>query len=153
MKTQVSILVKNEGFWSRTSATLFWFVAMFKKTSLYVRIDDPNAQPLVLKARKEPYEIELTPGNHILEFIDPRTEKKQKYTKLMKKTTGALMWSSFSGASGGSMIGGAIYGAETSGNKTTTHENFFQCSLNPGDEVRISAQAKMSGKVKVKVLK
>lgn len=153
MKTQVSILVKNEPLLSRASGSFFAAFNTFKKMPVFAVIDDPNAEPLVLKARKEPYDIELAPGSHVIQFIDPRAEKKAKTMQFWKKAYAGAFLAGASAAGGGSLIDGALFGAATTANKTTVRENYFECTLNQGDEVRISVQIKSNSKVKIKVLK
>lgn len=84
MKTQVSILVKNESLYSRCMSFL-WFINIFKKMSVQVWIDqDPETARTptkTLKASKEPYEIDLEPGPHTLYFTDPRAGSKAAFRK------------------------------------------------------------------------
>ena len=65
MKTQLSILVKNESLLSRAYSFL-WFINIFKKMSVNVWIDqDPDRVKTpthVLKANQDPYEFDLAPG-------------------------------------------------------------------------------------------
>lgn len=71
MKTQVSIYVKNASIFSRLWSFL-WFINIFKKMSVNAYIDSKDTPPQRLKARSEPYLIDLAPGSHTIVFADPR---------------------------------------------------------------------------------
>lgn len=90
MKTQLSILVKNESLLSRAYSFL-WFINIFKKMSVNVWIDqDPDRVKTpthVLKANQDPYEFDLAPGEHIVYFSDPRAGGKAA----IRAVTGALV--------------------------------------------------------------
>gem|GEM_PF-5805612 len=145
MKSQVSILVKNENIASRFFS-LMWIVNIFKKMSVDMYIDQGAAQRL--KARNEPYVIDLTPGQHEIAFTDPRAGGKVAFNSLL----GGLFGASMAGAGGGSMIGGAIIGSEAS-HGTTVKNGVVRFTINEGDILKLSAKPKRDGSVKVKVLK
>lgn len=146
MKTQVSILVKNESIVSRFFSFL-WFINIFKKMSVEVYIDSMEHK-FVFKARKNPYRINVAPGSHEMMFVDPRAGSKAAF----KGITGAIFGAAMSGAGGGSMIGGAAMGYDDwSG--TSVKDNIVSFTLNEGDILKLSVKPKHNGSVKVKLLK
>jgi hypothetical protein len=147
MNTQISILVKNENIVSRFFS-LMWIINIFKKMSVDIVIDDPNATPQRLKASSEPYLIDLAPGNHEILFTDPRAGGKAAFRAM----TGAMLGAGFSGGAGGSFLGGAAMGADAAvGN--SVKNGVLSFSLQEGDVLKVSAQPKRNGSVKVKILK
>lgn len=143
MKTQLSILVKNESLFSRFYSFL-WFINIFKKMSVVVCIDGDQANAKTLKASKEPYLIDVTPGQHQILITDPRAGNKQAF----KAFSGAVVGSIFSIATDG-VIDSSDFASEGS----TIRDGVVQCVLNEGDVLRISAKPKHNGSVKVKILK
>ncbi len=146
MKTQVSILVKNESLFSRFMSFL-WFINIFKKMSVNVFIDsEDNMQ--TLKASKEPYLIDLEPGEHQLLFTDPRAKSKAR----MKAVTGAFLGATASGAFGGSFLDGAVMGYDGAYDGTVRN-GVIAFTLNEGDVLKLWCKPKSNGSVKVKVIK
>lgn len=145
MNTQISILVKNESFVSRLFSTTF---GIFRKMPVDIVIDDPNAAPQRLKASKEPYLIDLAPGNHQILFTDPRAKKKAR----SKAIVGAMMGAAAGAAYGGSIFGGAAAGADAFSG-ASAKDGVLSFSLQEGDVLKVSAQPKRNGSVKVKILK
>ena len=146
MQTQISILVKNEALLSRFMSFL-WFINIFKKMSVNVWIDDDNVPPTVLKARKEPYLIDVEPGYHAILVTDPRAKSKQA----MRAVTGAFIGGSF-GLAGGEGLDGAAAGAELFSG-STVRDGVVECDLKDGDVLKISVKPKNNGSVKIKILK
>ncbi|MBQ6527300.1 MAG: hypothetical protein IJI38_02120 [Clostridia bacterium] len=151
MKTQVSILVKNENILSRFMSFM-WFVNIFKKMKVNVYIDkDPDnlgkTPDMQLKASSTPYEIDLEPGQHLLVFTDPRAGGKAAF----RAVTGAMMGAAFSGAGGGSMIAGAAMGADAAGGNSAG-DGYASFNLQEGDVFKISVKPTRKGSVKVKAL-
>lgn len=145
MKTQVSILVKNESLLSR-AMTLMWFINIFKKMSVEVYIDSMENKQL-LQARNEPYLIDLQPGQHEIMFADPKSHSKA----VTRGLTGAILGAGLTGGLGGSLIGGAVMGYESASN-TSIKDNVVSFALNEGDVLKLSVQAKSNGSVKIKIL-
>ena len=54
MKTQISIQVKNENWISRCMS-IYMSLGLFVKAKVKMYVDDANAKPIILKARKEPW--------------------------------------------------------------------------------------------------
>lgn len=152
MKTQISILVKNESLLSRFY-TLFWFINIFKKMSVEVFIDSTSSK-MVLKAQKDPYLIDVTPGQHQLMFADPRADNKAKYDSFTKGFYGATFGAFVSGVSGGSVVDGAVSGFDQwkGVGKSLVRDGFVSVTLNDGDVLKLSAQPKRNGSVMVTVL-
>ena len=148
MNTQVSIKVKNASIISRCMS-LLWFINIFKKMSVDAYIDSQDAKPMRLKARSDPYVIDLTPGVHTIAFVDPQAGMK----KMTRWMTGAFIGFSagLSGSMNGAMVAGSSLGDAFAGN--TIRENGVQFSLNEGDVLKIQVQPKSSGSVKIKFLK
>lgn len=148
MKTQISILVKNESLISRFFS-LLWFINIFKKMSVNVWIDDDSVAPKVLKASSEPYLFDVEPGHHAILVTDPRAKGKQA----MRAVTGAFVGGSFGLAGGGSSaLAGAAAGADLF-NGSTVRDSVVECNLNEGDLLKISVKPKNNGSVKIKILK
>ena len=151
MKTQLSIVVKNESLLSR-AYSLLWFINIFKKMSVNVWIDqDPDRVKTpthVLKANQDPYEFDLAPGEHIVYFSDPRAGGKAA----IRAVTGALVGASFAGGAGGSMLAGASVGADI-GAGNSVGVGYASFLLQEGDVFKISAKPTRKGGVKVKQIK
>ena len=146
MKTQVSILVKNESLFSR-AMTLLWFINIFKKMPVDVYIDSEDNKQ-TLKPSKEPYLIDLEPGQHEILFADPKAKQKA----VSQALTGAILGASMAGAGGGSMLGGAAMGYD-SAYDGTVRNGVVRFTLNEGDTLKLRVKNKRNGSVKVKVLK
>lgn len=148
MKTQISIKVNNENWISRCMSIYMSF-GLFIKAKVNMYIDDPNSQPIVLKARREPYIIDLQPGEHAIAFT-------AKSRAGVDKLIGGAVLGSIGLADGGFM---AMAGAEA-GSKiaaglmghTKVQESLLECSLSDGDLLHISIKPKRNGSVKIKVL-
>ena len=145
MRTQVSILVKNESLFTRFFSFL-WFVNIFKKMPIEIYIDSME-EKMVLKASNEPYLIDIEPGKHEILFVDPRAGSKA----VMKGLTGAILGVGFMGGAGGSFIGGAVMGYESASN-TTVKNNVASFEIKEGDLMKFSAKPKHNGSVKIKLL-
>lgn len=139
MKTQVHLYVKNETLWTRFFGGGIWFVNIFRKLPVDVAIDGNQVR---YKPQSEPYIIDVTPGTHVIEGYDPRSRTK----KASKAITGAVLGATLMGAGGGSIIEGAVMGADSvSSNETTT--GMCNINLNDGDILKISCQANRKGVV------
>ena len=147
MKTQISILVKNEALLSRFMSFL-WFINIFKRMPVNVWIDNGDAPPIVLKASSEPYVFDVNPGSHSILITDPRAGKKQAF----RAVTGAFVGGAF-GLGVGAGVSGMIAGAELAAGGSQINDSVVNCNLGPGDVLKISARPKNNGKVKIKILK
>ena len=146
MKTQISILVKNESLLSRFMSFL-WFINIFKKMSVNVWIDDDSGKPHVLTAREKPYVVNVAPGHHDLLFTDPRAKSKQAF----KMATGAFAGFAFGLGAGAGMAGAAAGADLFSG--AQIRDGVVSCNLNEGDRLNIMVKPKHNGSIKIKILK
>lgn len=147
MNGQVSITVKNASIFSRFY-TFLWFINIFRKMSVDAYIDSPNAKPQRLKARKEPYLIDLAPGAHMIVFTDPMAGEK----RLNRYFDGFITGTALTLAGGvqtavevGSSLGDAFAGNRAQGN---TAQFFIQ----EGAVVKLQVQPKMNGSVNIQYL-
>ena len=142
MSAKLSILVKDETLFSKMHS-FAWIINIFKKSSVAVCIDGDEANAMMLKASKEPYVIDLTPGSHQIVIADPKTKKKKSYNAVSNLMMGGI----FSIATGGAI------GATDFMGSSAIKDGVVQCNLNEGDLLSISARPKSNGNVKVKILK
>lgn len=142
MKTQLSILVKNETFYTRFFGGGLWFINIFKKLPLDVVLDGNKQR---LKAAAEPYVFDVTPGEHSLQVIDPRARTKKRD----KALTGAIFGAAAVGAAGGPMTLGAALGA--SGIRAG-QDGLAELYIEEGATLKISCQATRNGDVNIKQL-
>jgi hypothetical protein len=144
MKTQVHLYVKNESFWTRFSGGGLWFINIFRKLPVDVAIDGNKVR---YKPQNEPYVIDVTPGEHVIEGRDPRAATK----KANKALTGAIFGASAMGAGGGSMLLGAMMGADAA-SSNVTKVGLCGVKLNDGDIIKLSCRANKKGAIVFKQL-
>ena len=149
MKTQISIQVNNENWLSRCNSLLGFF-GIFQKAKVDVYVDNTNVKPLVLKARKEPYVLDIEPGEHVLVF---GTKGRAGYDKFIAGSVGAMIGmgsgnlsTTIAAAQGASDFAAAFQG------HNTVKDNQLICTLREGDLLKISIQPKRNGIVKIKTL-
>lgn len=145
MKTQLHLYVKNESFATRFFGGGLWFINIFRKLPIDVAVDGNLTR---YAPKEEPYVIDLAPGVHVIEGRDPRARTKKADKALM----GAIMGAGAMGGSGGSLVAGAILGAEAASSNV---EQTGACSieLKEGDIIKISCQANKKGAIKFKYVK
>lgn len=149
MKTQLSVRVKKESLFSKSFGRPYLGpLAFFKKTSIIISIDGVQQE---LTQQKEPYLIDVTPGIHTLEFIDPQLKWKEFEVKSGKVIYGILGF-----ILGVGMGGGTVGGMALSDSFAQTTEYFFagengllQVNIQEGDTIRLKCKAKMNGTVRV----
>ena len=90
MKTQISIQVKNENWISRCMS-IYMGLGLLMKAKVHVLVDSENAQPIILKARQEPYLIDVEPGTHQIFFFDPKAKGKAITDRLVGGFIGGAM--------------------------------------------------------------
>ena len=147
MNGQISITVKNASIFYRFY-TFLWFINIFRKMSVDAYIDSPNAKPQRLKARKEPYLIDLAPGAHMIVFADPTAGEK----RLNRYLSGAFAGFSL-GLVGGMQSAfdlGSSMGDAFAGNRA--QDNTAQFFLQEGEVVKLQVQPKMNGSVNIQYL-
>jgi hypothetical protein len=149
MNTQLRITVRNASFPNKFF-TLLWFVNIFKTTKVQVWIDDPNSTPTVLKARKEPYEIPVEPGEHNVFFFDPDIKSRVRFNNLTKKMTLGVIGASAGLAMGSGVGAAAMAGAMSGGQRAVVKDNVLSCALADGDELAVTVKPKRS-KVKITI--
>lgn len=139
MKTQLHLYVKNESLYTRFFGGGLWFINLFRKLPLEITVDGEKKK---LKPQADPYVYDLAPGRHEVIGKDPR----QMTKKADKALTGAVLGASIMAGAGGSIVAGAMLGADA------TRDNIFReggCSLNlnDGDIIKVSCQATRKGGV------
>ena len=142
MQTQLSITVKDE-FILHKFFTFTWFVQIFKKSRMKVRIDGENH---ILTASKEPYVFDVTPGVHEVVFSDYLENAKNR----LWKCTFGFMGFAFGLGGAGSAIDGAIEGAKFG--EVSKKSTVLNVTLEEGDVLNLVCQTKARSKVKVKTL-
>lgn len=150
MKTQISIEVKNENWMSRCMS-IYMSLGLFVKAKVNMYVDDTSAQPVILKARKEPYLIEVEPGEHRIAFT---AKSKANVDKLLAGAAGGI----FGMGLGGNAFHTTAFAREgvdfVSGlmGHNKVQDNLLECSLREGDLLKIRIQPKRNGAVKIKIL-
>lgn len=148
MKTQISIQVKNENIISRMQSSTL--LSLFKKRTVKVYVDGAT-EALELKARKEPYVLDMEPGQHLLLF---EAKARKNYGAMMMAGAfgaglglgGGGMYEAASFAKGAMDIVSAVDGSNR------VKDNQLQCTLREGDILKVCIQPKRNGVVKVKLL-
>lgn len=149
MKTQISIQVNNENWLSRCMS-IYMTLGLFVKAKVKVYVDSANVEPLVLKARKEPYVLDLEPGEHMLVF---ETKGKAGADKFFAGAVGAMvgMGSGNLGTTMAAAQGASDFVTAFQGHNTVK-DNQLVCTLREGDVLKISIKPKRNGVVKIKTL-
>ena len=140
MKTQISILVKNESLYAKCKSFL-WFVNIFQKSKMIVMIDGKEN---ILKASKTPYVFDVTPGYHSIQFKDKREGSKRSFDKFTKGFTGFAI-----GLGGGASTAMDMAATFTSSG-INIQDNLVEIQLQDGDILKLSCKADRKGRVKVK---
>lgn len=147
MNGQVSITVKNASVFSRFW-TFLWFINIFRQMSVDAYIDNPKAKPQRLKARKEPYLIDLTPGAHMIVFVDPTAGEKRLNRYLSGAFAGfglGMVGGLQTAVDAGSSLGDVFAGKHA-------QDSIAQFSLQEGEVVKLQVQPKMNGSVNIQYL-
>lgn len=149
MKTQISIQVKNENWISRCMS-IYMSLGLFVKAKVNVYVDRADVEPLILKARKEPYVLDLEAGEHMLVF---ETKGKAKADKFFAGAVGTMlgMGSGHLGATIAAAQGASDFITAFQGHDTIK-DNQLICTLREGDVLKISVKPKRNGVVKIKTL-
>lgn len=149
MKTQISIQVKNEN-WLSKGDSLLGLLALLKKSTVNVYVDNAGMKPLILKARKEPYVLDVESGQHILLFeAKVRTSGSKMLAGLVGAGVGMAagdLYTTVVGAKGATDFVAALEGSNQ------VKDNQLLCTLQEGDVLKISVQPKRNGVVKIKIL-
>jgi len=146
MRTQISILVKDETIPAKTMTSVLWPVYLLTRSKMKVWID---GQMYKLKASKTPYTFDVQPGTHKVTFKDPREGGKSVYWK----TVG--MFFSFLFSFTGSNTIGSLQLDMIEANqmcRLSERENCLDCTLQDGDILKLSCRSNIRANVKVKVI-
>lgn len=150
MKAQVSILVKKESVISK----FFSFISildLFKKTAVYIYIDNPESDPIYLEAREEPYFLELEPGQHQMLFQDSKKLKKKAAGGLMKVASGVAL-GAFNMGLGGSFTSGFSTVMDMK-SPNGVQDGMASFILEEGEVIQLLCRPSRKGSVNVKRLK
>lgn len=142
MSAVIKIIVKNESIFVKASS-LIGTIRIFQKSKMKFVLD---GETHVLKAQNEAYTFEVTPGQHEIDFIDPRAKSKRRGKKFGSAVLGGAMGLGVTG-SGWGALGGALEGISLSGSKKGGTAQII--TLNDGDEIWLSCKADGKGVVKV----
>ena len=125
----------------------FTKVGVFTRSKIKVVIDEQN---YLFKARKEPYAVEVTAGQHTIDFIDPKAKAKRRRKKVGLALAGGAMGFGAGGSGWGAAIG-ALDGASLVGKKTKdSTAQLIEIAEN--QVLKFSCKANRKGMVKVEVL-
>lgn len=144
MKTQISVLVKGETMMGKMTKNVVWFVGLVTKSKVLMVLDGKEHE---LEESKDPYVFDVEPGQHQIQFVDPKKANKDFMKGVNKATAGVL----------GFVVGGGSFtfaedfaslvpGSEIEGGAANI-------MLNEGDILKLSCQNTGIGIPKVKVLK
>lgn len=149
MKTQLSVLVKSESMMGKANAHRFLGpFALLTKSTMVLIIDGETHE---LKENKKPYIFDLEPGKHVIQFLDPKKDRKEAARNLDKLVAGAMIggigalggnaWLAFEGSDVDWMFG------------KVTEDGAAEINLREGDILKLSCKGTGKGVPKVKVLK
>lgn len=149
MKTQISIQVKNENLFSRCMS-IYMSLGLFVKAKVKMYIDDGQSTPIILKARKEPYTIDIEPGEHAIAFT-------AKNKGSVDKIIGGAVLGTIGMGAGNAFTGlvaanaGADFSSGLMGH-SRIQDNLLECDLQEGDLLKIRIQPKRNGAVKIQLI-
>ena len=149
MNTQLLVTVKDTNIIYKFYS-IIWPINIFMKAKIRVMIDDPNSKPIILKARKEPYEVPITPGEHVVYFVDKKAKSRGKIAGMTKAATFGLVGASMGlamGSGSGAILGAGIMGG---GRRAEVRDNVMACALEDGDELAVTVKPKFK-KVKITI--
>lgn len=144
MKTQISVLVKGETMMGKMTKNVVWFVGLVTKSKVLLVLDGKEHE---LEESKDPYVFDVEPGQHQIQFVDPKKANKDFMKGVNKATAGVL---------GFAVGGGSFTLAESAASLVPGSEiegGAANIMLNEGDILKLSCQNTGSGVPKVKVLK
>ena len=122
-------------------------VGVFTKSKIKVVIDE---QSYLFKARKEPHLVEITAGQHTIDFIDPKAKAKRRRKKIGAILAGGAMGFGAGGSGWGAALG-ALDGVSLVGKKSKDSTAQI-IEIADNQEIRFSCRANRKGMVKVEVL-
>lgn len=149
MKTQISVLVKAESMMGKSNAhRMLGPLALLTKSSVILVLDGEEHE---LKESKTPYVFDVTPGRHVLQFVDPMKDKKDRARALDNLFTSATV-----GIVG--LLGGAGWLGFEAGDFSdlftgVTEDGAVEVNLGAGDIIKLACKGTGKGIPKVTVLK
>ncbi len=153
MKTQLSVRVKKESFYSKMMGKFYLGpLSMFGKRPIIVSIDGKEQK---LLPSKKPYLLDIEPGSHQVDFIDPQRKAKhagQAVNKAWDAAMGAAVGAAVGGGAMGAYMGatGAAQISETSFNMLNDGGS-VQVNIKEGDILKLKCRAQRNGSVKVEL--
>ncbi len=153
MKTQLSVRVKKENFYSKMMGKFYLGpFSMFGKRPIIISIDGKEQK---LLPSKKPYLLDVEPGSHRVDFIDPQRKAKhagQTVNKAWDTVMGAAIGAAAGGGSLGAFVGatGAAQISETSFNMINEGGS-VQVNIKEGDILKLKCRAQRNGCVKVEL--
>ena len=141
-KAKLVVILEKESLWSKAGGRGGTF-NLLMADRVNMQIDD---EPVVKIARKKPdapFEFEIKPGPHLIQFFDPNAKAKNRFTvgSMLGFMTGALSGS----------VTNAITGY-AGGMRSEVKDGVVQCFLNPEDVLTISVKCTSKGDVKLKIV-
>lgn len=151
MKTQISVLVKGETLMGKLNSNRFLGpFALLTKSKVIMVLDGKKHE---LAKSKQPYIFDVEPGQHQIQFTDPKKGNKEFAKSIDKVTAGAIGFAI--GAGSGNTVAGSVlaedFASLVPGRKI--EGGVANIILNEGDILKLSCQGNSSGVPNVKVLK
>ena len=141
-KAKIVVILEKENLFSKAGGrggTLNLLMA----DRVNMQIDDGDVMKLVRKKPDAPFEFEVKPGPHMIQFFDPNAKAKNRFS------VGSIM-GFMAGAASGS-VGNAV-GGYAMGMRSEVRESDVTAFLNPEDVLTISVKCTSKGNVKVKIV-
>ncbi len=150
MKTQLSILVKGDLLMWYTNLPI-WILSKKAYIGLYIDQEpDQGGKVIKLQPKKEPYIIEVEPGEHEFWFVDSNEKNKKILSAAKSMGIGGSI-----GGIGGSiskMLDGATTALLWESNKKSIQDNYMHIVLQEGDECKILIKPGKKGAIKIQEL-
>lgn len=150
MKTQISVLVKAESMISKGNSNRFLGPFALLTKSKVIMVLDGKEHELV--ENKTPYVFDVEPGEHQIQFIDPKKANKdfaRSVDKVFTGTVGAIV-----GAAGGSLAAADVLSdVGTLFDIGEIKGGAANILMREGDVLKLSCKGNSSGIPKVTVLK
>ncbi len=141
-KAKIVVILEKESAWSKAGGPGGTF-NLLRADRVNMQIDDQGVEKLVRQKPDVPFEFEVKPGPHMIQFMDPGAKAKNRFT------VSSIMGFA-AGAAAGS-LGDAISGY-ASGMRSEVKEGVVTAFLNPEDVLTISVKCTSKGDVKVKIV-
>jgi hypothetical protein len=141
-KATLVVILEKESLWSKAGGRGGTF-NLLMADRINMQIDDEPVVKIVRKKPDAPFEFELKPGPHMIEFFDPNAKAKNRFTvgSMLGFMTGAMSGS----------VSNAISGY-AGGMRSEVKYGVVQCFLNPEDVLTVSVKCTSKGDVKLKIV-